>query len=76
MGDQHFAAAIGDDFDLLALGFRCKFVRHSDFRIRHHAMLNFDQPAAPRFIKSQTPTATGLKPDARAIAELGRRRLD
>jgi hypothetical protein len=39
-------------------------------------MLNFDQPAATRFIKSQAPAATSLEPDARAVAELGRRRLD
>ncbi len=76
MRDQHFAAAIGDDLDLFALDLGRELTRHPDFRRRHHAMLDFDQPAAARFIKSQPPTAAGLEPDARAVAELSRRRLD
>ena len=76
MRDQHFAAAIGDDLDLFALDRGRELARHPDFRRRHHALLDFDQPAAARFMKSQPAAAAGFEPDARAIAELGRRRLD
>src|SRR4029077_8700251 len=49
--DQHFAAAIGDDLDLLAFDLRSELERHPDFRRPHHAALNFYQPAAARFVK-------------------------
>src|SRR6185437_9038993 len=38
MRDQHFAAAIADDFDLLALDFGRERARHPDYRRRYHAM--------------------------------------
>ena len=76
MRDQHFAAAVRDDFYLLAPDLGRELMRHPDFRRRHHTMLDFDEAAAARFVESKLSAAADLKPDARAVAKLGGRGLD